>query len=126
MCKHVRREVRTLNPSDRERYLEALEVFHTISHADGAAAYGSSFRNGAYFAALHNAKDYCYHNNLVFLTSHPAFNLQVGAATPTTIPTPRLPPPPSLRSPLRIPPIAARLAHANGARARARPPSSGR
>ena len=77
VCKHVRREVRTLNPSDRERYLEALEVFHTISHADGAAAYGSSFRNGAYFAALHNAKDYCYHNNLVFLTSHPAFNLQV-------------------------------------------------
>ena len=77
VCKRVRREIRTLTDADREAYLSALEVLHTVDDAEGRRRYGADFANGAYFAKLHNANKYCYHNNLAFLTTHPAFTLQV-------------------------------------------------
>jgi len=76
-CKRVRREIRALTDGDREAYLRALEVFYRVNETEGAARFGARFRNGAYFTALHNSKEYCYHDNLQFLTSHPAFGLQV-------------------------------------------------
>lgn len=77
MCKYVRRELRNMTDADRTLYLDALEIVYNTSMADGIAIYGKRFKDHAYFTALHNSKKFCYHKNLAFLTSHPAFTLQL-------------------------------------------------
>ena len=68
ICKYVRREIRSMLDSDRIAYLEALEIMYNTSEAVGQARYGSRYRSADSFTALHSSSDYCFHNNLVFLT----------------------------------------------------------
>ena len=85
MCKYVRREIRTLTAADLSTYFGALERVYNASggstDAEAARAqYGARFRSHDYFVALHNSQQYCYHKNLAFLTSHPAFTLELERA----------------------------------------------
>ena len=48
---------------------------YNTSDALGRARYGARYASAASLTATHNLRRYCYHNNLVFLTSHPAFSL---------------------------------------------------
>ena len=73
VCKYVRREIRDLSDEDRNRYFAALEIVYSTSLEDGVALYGAHYKDYKYFTVLHNTNVYCYHHNLAFLTTHPAF-----------------------------------------------------
>ena len=53
ICKYVRREIRSLSTSDRDRYFAALEIVHRMSLDEGIALYGDKFKNYEYFTAKH-------------------------------------------------------------------------
>ena len=76
-CRYVRREMRSLSTEDRDAYLDAMREIYELSDAAGRARYGANFRSGAYFTAKHASSDFCYHGNLAFLTTHPAFTLEL-------------------------------------------------
>ena len=75
--KVVRRELRRLTEKDRNAYFEALHTVFTTEQADGEALYGSGFSSHGTLAALHSSKEYLYHNNLFFETSHPSMQLRL-------------------------------------------------
>lgn len=54
-CKYVRRELRELTDADRLDVLDAMEVYYTVSTAEGQAKYGEGFFNYEQLTALHNA-----------------------------------------------------------------------
>lgn len=74
--KFVRRELRSLTESDRERYFEAVEKIFSLTMEEGQALYGERFSSHAAFAGLHDSNLYLYHDNLFFVTSHPAMQLR--------------------------------------------------
>ncbi|CAM9923670.1 unnamed protein product, partial [Ectocarpus sp. 4 AP-2014] len=76
-CKYVRREIRDLTDTDREAFLNAMQIWYTIPTDVGKARYGPSFSNYQVITAYHNAdvENFCYHIGLQFLTSHAAFDL---------------------------------------------------
>ena len=76
-CRYVRREMRSLSAEDRDAYLDAMREIYELSDAAGRARYGANFRSGAYFTAKHASADFCFHGNLAFLTTHPAFTLEL-------------------------------------------------
>jgi len=81
MCKYVRREIRQLTTADRERYLSAVRVFHTVDATKGRKAYGPKFTNYAESVQKHLQRmtlDGCtpFHGYDTFLTAHEAFVLE--------------------------------------------------
>lgn len=80
VTKYVRREIRTLSDADREAYFSALEAVFTLSLEEGQAKHGDKFISHSHLVALHNSLMYVYHDNLDFLTSHPAFQMKVDGA----------------------------------------------
>ena len=81
MCKYVRREVRKLTTTDRERYLAAAALFHTLDADAGRRKYGAKFTNYKESVAKHLARmtlDGCtpYHGYDTFLTAHESFVLE--------------------------------------------------
>lgn len=52
-CRYVRRELRSLPPSELAAYLDAFEVLTNTSTADGRAAYGPSYRSLDDFVRMH-------------------------------------------------------------------------
>lgn len=58
-CKHVRRELRQLTEEDRKDFLDAMEVYYTISTEDGKAKYGRDFFNYELLTAYHNSDVSC-------------------------------------------------------------------
>lgn len=76
MSKYVRRELKTLTDNDREAFLEAVHTIYTVSQSDGEAMYGDDFTAHAQLVGMHNSNVYTFHGNLVFMTSHPAFQLK--------------------------------------------------
>lgn len=75
ITKYVRREIRNLTDSDIKEYFQALHVVFTTSDIEGIAMYGSKFVGHERLVALHNDKYFRFHANLLFQTSHPAFQL---------------------------------------------------
>ena len=81
MCKYVRREIRQLTTADRERYLAAVQVFHTMDATKGRKVYGPKFTNYAESVQKHLQRmtlDGCtpFHGYDTFLTAHEAFVLE--------------------------------------------------
>jgi hypothetical protein len=70
--KFIKRELRTLTTADRDRYFNAVYLLYTIDQEEGEELFGKEFLSYQHLVALHNTKDYQYHDNLFFLTSHPA------------------------------------------------------
>ena len=87
VCKYVRREIRDLSDEDRSRYFSALEIVYNTSLEDGVALYGPRYKDYKYFTILHNTNVYCYHHNLAFLTTHPAFTLMLDRSLQSIDPT---------------------------------------
>jgi hypothetical protein len=75
-CKYVRRELRTLNDEDIDRFFKALKVIYSTSQEEGEALYGKDYLSHAYMAASHNSNTYRYHGNMFFLTSHPVMQIR--------------------------------------------------
>jgi hypothetical protein len=81
MCKYVRREIRQLTTSDRERYFAAVQIFHTLDATSGRKSYGAKFTNYAESVQKHLQRmtlDGCtpFHGYDTFLTAHEAFVLE--------------------------------------------------
>eukprot|EP00904_Undaria_pinnatifida_P001214 jgi/Undpi1/11093/HiC_scaffold_30.g13391.m1 len=77
-CRYVRRELRDLTVEDREAFMDAMVRFYTaptVSESDGLDEL-----NYQHFAAVHNAEEFCYHNGMMFLTAHLAFDWAVEQA----------------------------------------------
>ena len=106
MCKYVRREIRDLTESDRERYFRAMAAVAKTDLETGIARYGTKFVNLEYFAVKHIHTQECspFHGGLSFLT---------GSAPPP-------PPRPARREP---PPPRPTVTHAPRSRAQRTPPS---
>ena len=70
MCKYVRREIRDLTESDRERYFRAMAAVAKTDLETGIARYGTKFVNLEYFAVKHIHTQECspFHGGLSFLT----------------------------------------------------------
>eukprot|EP00612_Vaucheria_litorea_P006483 CAMPEP_0171470556 /NCGR_PEP_ID=MMETSP0946-20130122/215_1 /TAXON_ID=109269 /ORGANISM="Vaucheria litorea, Strain CCMP2940" /LENGTH=556 /DNA_ID=CAMNT_0011999949 /DNA_START=210 /DNA_END=1880 /DNA_ORIENTATION=+ len=84
-CKYVRREIRELTISDREIFLDALEVIHRLEFSDGVEKYGPKFRNYEYFVAKHlgrfTLEGYsAFHGGMSFITSHFGFIMELEQA----------------------------------------------
>ena len=77
ISKYVRREIRDLSSTDREKYFSALEVIYNHTQEEGTAIYGDDFTSYTELVAGHDSSLYGYHTQNAFLTSHPAFQLQV-------------------------------------------------
>merc|ERR1711998_471464 len=77
VTKFVRREMRTLIESDRNKCLDAMQVVYNTSQEEGQAKYGNSFVSHAHLTGLHNSAYYIYHGNLMFITSHPTMQLKL-------------------------------------------------
>lgn len=78
--KYVRREIRSLTVDDREAYFEAVGMIFTLSMEEGQALYGKKFSSHDAFTGLHDSTKYKYHDNLNFLTSHPAMQIRYEGA----------------------------------------------
>lgn len=53
ICKYVRREVRTLFPDDRLRFVSAIETVYKTSEAEGQKLYGSNFHDPIFYNQFH-------------------------------------------------------------------------
>lgn len=53
ICKYVRREVRSLFPDDRLRYISAIEAVYKLSDTEGQKRYGPDFHSSVYYNQLH-------------------------------------------------------------------------
>ncbi|CAM9353897.1 unnamed protein product [Heterosigma akashiwo] len=76
ICKYVRREIRTLNQEDRQKYFNALEAFHTLSQEDGQKLYGTTFYSHKELTVQHlETVGSCspWHSGPNFITTHLAF-----------------------------------------------------
>mmetsp|Transcript_54581 Transcript_54581/g.70158 ORF Transcript_54581/g.70158 Transcript_54581/m.70158 type:complete len:187 (-) Transcript_54581:37-597(-) len=60
-CKYVRRELRSINTEDRDRFMVALKELYSIDQKEGEAKYGKNFLSYQHLVALHASKDYSYH-----------------------------------------------------------------
>jgi hypothetical protein len=81
MSKYVRREIRQLTTSDREKFLAATELFHRTDADEGRKLYGSKFTNYKESVVKHLARmtlDGCtpFHGHNTFLTAHESFILE--------------------------------------------------
>eukprot|EP00904_Undaria_pinnatifida_P001215 jgi/Undpi1/11094/HiC_scaffold_30.g13392.m1 len=74
-CRYVRRELRELTTGDRDAFMDAMVEFYTAPTV--VTAGGPDDRNYQYFAAVHDAKEFCYHNGMMFLTAHLAFDWEM-------------------------------------------------
>jgi hypothetical protein len=75
ICVYVRRELRTLTPSDLAATMQAMKVMWEITDEEGARLYGPNFHNATYWTGAHhfNAawKDADHiHEGLGFLPQH--------------------------------------------------------
>jgi len=43
--KYVRREIRSLSPSDKTKFIEALKIIYTLNKKKGKELYGEKFRS---------------------------------------------------------------------------------
>jgi hypothetical protein len=75
VVKYVRREVRALVDSDRERLLDAMKIMYTTPLIEGRKLYGDKFVDAGYIAAVHNTDEFCFHGGDMFVTTHAAFQL---------------------------------------------------
>ncbi|KAJ8605555.1 hypothetical protein CTAYLR_000128 [Chrysophaeum taylorii] len=78
IVKYVRREIRTLSPSDRDAFFDAVGVTYHTPTRIGAKLYGPRYRSAREFAEFHNAmsgqRDCDHlHGGMGFLTQHAAF-----------------------------------------------------
>lgn len=60
-CKYVRREMRDLTDRDLETFMDALEVYYTISNEEGKSKYGEGFFNYERLVAYHNVPVRFFH-----------------------------------------------------------------
>lgn len=81
-CKYVRREMRAMTVSDRERFLDTLRLLYDLKTKDGQASYGEKYKDIHYFVKkhLHGAAaldcDH-WHDNAGIMTHHLAFTLEL-------------------------------------------------
>lgn len=75
LCLYVRREIRSLTPSDLRAYMDANYVMYSTSDEDGQKKYGPEFHNNTYFMRFHHFNsalrdsDHIHEGN-GFLTQH--------------------------------------------------------
>jgi len=80
ICKYVRREIRTLSDTDREKYFYALKQFHSLTMDEGKALYGDKFYNAKDLTIRHVAATSCgspWHGGANFVSTHFAFVLRM-------------------------------------------------
>lgn len=77
VVKYVRREIKKFSDEDRNTYLDALETMYSLSQEEGEAKYGHDYISHAHLGALHGTREFKYHANTFFITSHPMFILKV-------------------------------------------------
>ncbi|CAM9722738.1 unnamed protein product [Heterosigma akashiwo] len=80
ICKYVRREIRTLSDTDREKYFYALKQFHSLTMDEGKALYGDKFYNAKDLTIRHVAATSCgspWHGGANFVSTHFAFVLHM-------------------------------------------------
>lgn len=75
-CKYVRRELRSIQEADLKKYFKAVQIMYSTSQTEGQALYGKNFISASHLTASHDSKDFTYHGNLYFLTSHPAMQIR--------------------------------------------------
>lgn len=81
VAKYVRRELRDLDASDRDRYLDAIAVTHTLSDEVGKRKFGEKYQSVNWFAETHlfwSAHRECdhWHSGSGFVQQHMAFTLR--------------------------------------------------
>mmetsp|Transcript_10165 Transcript_10165/g.16887 ORF Transcript_10165/g.16887 Transcript_10165/m.16887 type:complete len:555 (+) Transcript_10165:2-1666(+) len=80
ICKYVRREIRTLSDTDREKYFYTLKQFHSLTMDEGKALYGDTFYNAKDLTIRHLATTSCgspWHGGANFVSTHFAFVLRM-------------------------------------------------
>jgi hypothetical protein len=75
-CKYVKRELRSVNEADLERYFKAMKTLYSTTQEEGEATYGKNFISYAHLTANHASDLYRYHSNLFFTTSHPVMQMR--------------------------------------------------
>ena len=79
--KYIRREIRTLSDSDREKYFTALETLYNVDQATGEALYGEKYKSAEFLLWRHlngaGTVD-CdhWHDGAGIITHHAAFTLE--------------------------------------------------
>jgi hypothetical protein len=102
MSKYVRRELRSLSDSERERVLDAMHSIYKYTTAEGQAKFASlskmssKFKDIAYFVSKHlkgGASLECdsWHDGAGYLNNHAAFSLEFEQAMQASDPTVALP-----------------------------------
>ena len=79
--KYVRREIRSMTDSDREKYFTAIDLMYSLDEETGQSRYGSKFHSAEYFSYKHltgaGTTD-CdhWHDGAAIITHHMAFTLE--------------------------------------------------
>uniref|UniRef100_A0A7S2W1K8 Tyrosinase copper-binding domain-containing protein n=1 Tax=Rhizochromulina marina TaxID=1034831 RepID=A0A7S2W1K8_9STRA len=81
MCRYIRRELRSLNPSDRQAYFDAVATVYTVHTLEGEKLYGKSYKDAGYFINYHTwmaGERGCdhLHDGMGFLTGHNAISME--------------------------------------------------
>mmetsp|Transcript_34736 Transcript_34736/g.43830 ORF Transcript_34736/g.43830 Transcript_34736/m.43830 type:complete len:594 (-) Transcript_34736:426-2207(-) len=81
VVKYVRREIRSLTNSDREKLLDAMEIIYRIGEEEGHSLYGPDFRNIDSFSKEHlngAGRKECdhWHDDAGIMTHHVGFTLE--------------------------------------------------
>ena len=95
-CRYVKREIRSLTVSDRERLLDAMAAMWTHDQASGEAKYGPRFTSIETFVAAHSMASndiMCdqFHEGTGFLTHHLALTNSFEASLRSVDPSVTLP-----------------------------------
>lgn len=96
LCLYVRREIRSLTPSDLRAYMDANYVLYSTSDEEGQKIYGSKFRNNTLIMRYHHfnsaLKDSDHiHEGNGFLTQHLKLTNMFDAAVQVVDPTQSIP-----------------------------------
>ena len=96
LCRYVKREIRSLTVSDRERLLDAMAALWTHDQAAGEAKYGPRFTSIETFVAAHSVASndiMCdqFHEGTGFLTHHLALTNSFEASLRSVDPSVTLP-----------------------------------
>lgn len=81
-AKYVRKEIRTLDKSDRSDFFDALETVYRVNHTEGMKMYGSKYRSIDYLVEEHlqgAADRECdhWHDDAGIMSHHMAFTLEL-------------------------------------------------
>lgn len=80
--KYIRREIRQLAPSEKDKFMDAMKIMYTISTEEGQEKYGEKFRSiedylSEHLAAAGTSDCDHWHDGAGFVTHHFAYTLEV-------------------------------------------------